>query len=518
MSARALRYLLLTRFKNRVRAFVGGLLRPKNILAVLMGVGLILLLLVDVSPGGTMTIEMRYAVITSLFGFLLLITIVSSLGQEGMAFSAADLDLLFPGPFKRRHLLLYWFVPQYLMSIIMALFWMLMFGGRRLPHPGWFLFACFLYQVVTVHLAAFSAHLGILLAEKFFSRLKPAITVVTTVLLLGLLGVAVLIFSDSGGVPGKLMPIAESPVVQVLFFPATAAADLGIVDGVDRWIALAKLLGAAAIAFGLVMLVNVGFIEASFHASRKVHAKVKDMKRGVLSAKKRHKGGSARAPRGWRGPWAILWRDVLTLRRQLRTLIGGLLMIVILIAIAAGREGQDDLVQLAIIYLAMFPLWLTPPIGFRIDAPYLATYRMLPISAVGRAAGMGLCSVLVPWLLQLLVIVALVIGGLMSPVYGIAALIGFFAIGATFVLVEGLFLATGGGIRRTDFGGNIIRMMVQTLAIMPGILIVAAGYYALRSMAGAIFLAAAAQGAVVWGLLYWVGARLDSCDLRLEAE
>lgn len=518
MSARALRYLLLMRFKNRARTFLGGLGRPKNLLALIMGIGLVLLLFADVSLGGSMAVDTRHAVISSLFGFLLLITVISSLGQEGMAFGAADLDLLFPGPFKRRDLLLYWFVPQYLMATVMALFWMLMFGGRRLPHPGWFFLACFLYQVVTVHLAAFSAHLGILLARRFFSRLKPALTVVTTVLLVGLLGTAVLIFSGSGGVSGKLQPVAESPVVRVLFFPATAAADLGIVDGTARWIAIGKLLGAAAAAFGLVMLVNIGFIEASFHASRRVHARVKDMRRGVVSSKRRFRGRSARAPAHWRGPWAIFWRDLLTLRRQLRTLIGGLLMIVILIAIAAGREGSDDLVQLSIIYLAMFPLWLTPPIGFRIEAPYLATYRMLPISASGRAAGMGLCSVLVPWLLQLMVVVALVAAGLMSVAYGLAALLGFLAIGATFVLVEGLFLATGGGIRRTDFGGNIIRMLVQSIAILPGIAIVAIGYFATRSIGAALLLASVGQGAVVWGLLHWVGARLDSCDLRLEAD
>ena len=37
MSASALRYVLVTRFRNRARSFVGGLARPKNLLALLMG-------------------------------------------------------------------------------------------------------------------------------------------------------------------------------------------------------------------------------------------------------------------------------------------------------------------------------------------------------------------------------------------------------------------------------------------------------------------------------------------------
>lgn len=518
MSARALRYLLRTRFQNRVRSFVTGLAKPKNLLSLVMGLGMIALIAVDVSPGGEMPIEMRRAMISSLFGFLLLVSFVSSLGQEGMVFSAAELDYLFPGPFRRRDLLLYWFVPQYLMSLLMAVFWMLMMGGRKLPHPGWFFVGCFLYQVVTMHVAAFSAHLGILIAERFFSRFKPLIKVVTTVLLLGLLVVMVLVFTGSGGIPGRLKPVADSPVMSVLFFPATAAADLGIVGGVERWIALGKLLGAAALAFGLVMLVNVGFIEASFHASRRVHAKVADMRRGVVSSRGRFRGRSARAPRRWRGAWSILWRDILTLRRQLRTLFGGLMMIVILIAVAAGRQGHDDLVRLVLIYLAMFPLWLTPPIGFRIDAPNLATYRMLPLRPVSRAAGMSACSVLVPWILQLLVVLGLFASGLITPLYAAGALFGYLLVGATFVLVEGLFLASGGGARRTDFGGNLIRMLVQTLAILPGIIVGAVAYAATTSVVGSLLLAAVCQGAIVFGLLHWVGARLDSSDLRLEAE
>ena len=216
----ALRYLVGTRIRNRVRSWIRKLKTPGGVLGLVLLVLVVLGMAVGTGWGRGTDPGERAAIFVTILGFLLVTGVISGLGQRGLVFSAADLDFLFPAPIARRQLIAYQFVPHYLGAAFMAVIYVFLLGGRFLPHPGLFLLAAFLCQVTTSHLSAAAAEGSMLLADTAFRPVRIASVGFVLVLTLGGMALVIAGLGGWGDVPRLLREATSSDVLRVVLFPA----------------------------------------------------------------------------------------------------------------------------------------------------------------------------------------------------------------------------------------------------------------------------------------------------------
>ena len=515
---RALAYLLRTRFKNRARAFLWKLRRPGPLLATLAMVAFAAFMVWGTMqrpslPGADPVdvLATQRNTLAMVLGLLLTLSFFASIGQEGITFSPADLEFLFPGPFKRYQLILYWLVAHFGPSLMAACIFWLFFGGVNSPHPAWMFVGLALFQTVSMHLGIVGAQLGVVIADKWAPGIRRVIKFAG--IAVGLLFAGVLIAMFAGGDHWRELigDIATVDVLKVLWCPAYAASDLGYVAGTERWIAIGTLLAASAGLLGVVLLSNVDWRESSFATSQANAQKAASVKRGGAATSDARARRSKLAPTRWQGAWAIVWRDWLTLLRRPRTMLGGVLGIVVLIAIGATSSSESGLGKILVLYLAIIPYYLNLPLGFRVSREDYETYRLLPVAGQARAVAMATITAFAAWAIQVAATVIAVATGLTSAQLGLAACIAFLPLNYTMVLADGWMQARNPGA--TIGAGSIwTRILTMFLTLIPMGIGAGATYAITDNVLLAAVIGGIAQTLTAWALVAWVGNLLDHRD------
>ncbi len=505
----ALRYLILTRWKNRVGSILGKLRTLPGLLGGLLAVLAIVGLVFGARPGEDMNDAERAAVFFALLAFLMLTGVLSGIGQRGLVFLPADLDYLFPSPVSRRQLLLYHFVPHYLAAAFIGVIYLLVLGGRFMPNPTWFLIGFVLCQITNAHLGALAAELSMLVTDAVYARLRPFSTLITV----GFVGAAMLLLI--GGIAGlgdvleHLDTLLGTPAARIVFFPAVKAVELSVQpDLAARLVALASLLACVAGSFLLVVLLRVDFVESSFAATKRTWKKFEQVRRGSYGGKVKRSAGGPRSP-WFRGAGAVLWLNLLTMRRQLRAALGGLLVVAVMLAMFSRETRAPSLTGTILVMLAMVPLWMPLPVGFRLPREQLLVLRQLPLAPARLAGALLAVPVLVPFLLQLFAVIVLTVLGRLDVGLAAAALPAYVAAGVTMVAVESFFVLRRPHPNAINLLHTVAQILLQLAALLPGL--VAAGVMQSlgASLPVAIFLGALVQAPAAYILARVLGARLQ---------
>ncbi len=510
----ALRFLIATRWKNRARSWLRRLKTPLGLLGGIVIALAVTGIVLGSGMRSTTPIAERQAMLSSFLGFLIILGVLGGIGQRGLIFSRADLDFLFPAPIPRRHLLAYHFIPQYLAAVMLAGVYLLLMGGRSMPAPIPLFVAIVLCQMTSGHLSAFAAELSMKLADRVYGRLRRVVIGLVVVLTIGAVLTVVLSLGEAGQVGGNLRGAWDSPWLRVALYPAVAAAEVGAASSfADAWIPLTGLVLCTAGSFLLVTLLNVDFMESSYTATTKMRKRMADAKRGLRTANVKRSVGVPRSAL-YRGAGAVLWLNLLIMRRQLRALLGGVIVIVVMFSMFSARSSADPTTFLTV--LTMVPIWMTLPVGFRLPRDQLMLVRQLPVRPTALVAALVTVPTLMPFLLQVLGIVALVSVGSLALSTGLAALPAFLVVGGTLVAVEGLFLLRQADPSSVNVLQTMGRLFAQFLALLPGIVTLIAVGSATGEKSWSVLIATAVQFVVACFLMGWIGRRFQRKEIRLS--
>jgi Putative ABC exporter len=418
----ALPWLFFTTRRNAVRRFLGGLRRPRRALGTLATAASIVVFVVFAARGSRhLPPETASSFLVTLLGITLLLGLASGLSERGIAFQPAEVDALFPGPFRPRSLVAYRAASEDLASVFGSILFFLL-AGLATPRPWLAFVGALLCGATAVHVRLVVALLATQLGDRAFARLRgPARAVgLAAALALGILVIAA--FTRTGGVRGAVVTVVDSPVARVFLYPAVAAGDLSRAESLDR--ALPPLVGALAACAGtlaLLLALQVNFLEASVGATSRAAARRARQRRGAraeapaTSAPAR--SGRLPSSRPFGGAGAVAWRNALAARRSLRALVASALLVgVFLFPLYLGEGGLRQGLS-AVVFAAMLPLFLSSTIAFdfRGQTGHLAELKALPVSASRLALAQVTVPTLLALLLQALFLGILAVAGRVPP-------------------------------------------------------------------------------------------------------
>jgi hypothetical protein len=361
------------------------------------------------------------------------LTVLFASGERAVAFTPAEVNLLFTAPFSRRQLLGYKIVASFLACLITSLF-MTVFLLSRGAWPV-------------------AAYIGLVLTFEFLSLFGMAISLLINTIgaraynlprrlvLVGLLAVGLLVLLSLGrdlfqlGSAELLERIDQSTVFQVVLAPfnwfvhtftALSWRDL-LANGA---LGLAVDLALVVVVFAL----DAQYLEASASASERIYARLQRIRSGGAFAAYRSSGGKARfslpsLPR-WGGAGAIAWRQLTTAVRSLRGLLFFLIFFAVIVAAVpvglsfGGEETRHPDVGrgIAIALLAMTFLSLPSMLAFdfRDDIDRMDVLKSLPIAPAWLVVGQLLAPVLLLSVIQLgmMTVIQIIWGGVAEVLLG----------------------------------------------------------------------------------------------------
>lgn len=315
-----------------------------------------------------------------------LLPIIFGNEDRAIAFTPAEIDFLFPGPFSRRQLVVYKLFKLVLGSIAGGLIfslWLRSFAGRiSFAFLGASLSLVFINLLTTVLALARDV-----LDERRYAWARWALTMV----LVG--SVAWVAWSaqlNSASFTQTLKTLSESTTAAVLTAPARVFSH---VFASQSWgealpwtgACLAMILGAA----GTVLLLDKGYMQAALAASQRRQAKLARLGRGFApTGGKPVKAVNIPTFAGLGGAGAIVRRQLIT---AVRTSRGWMVMFVVAAAYGfvvsrlTGNAGARSAGTLAgmipgvLVLLLMMPQMLR--FDFRGDLDHLDLLKTLPIAA-----------------------------------------------------------------------------------------------------------------------------------------
>lgn len=426
---RALAILILLRYRSVVRRLFHGNAKRK----VFMIVGVVLMSLYLLpnlirNRAGGPAIASSSVELWLPLGLLLLtlMQLAAKSTKPPVTFSPAELDLVVPGPFSRRQLLVYQLCYQTGPLILMGLWFAIflrtgspflvraigcMLAGQCLWYINFFFVGIVTrFAIRPMQLAVFSVVMLMLLAAEFWRALPP------------------LNFQDLSKAIGEIVPALQTPVFAVVTAPFTAFGKILASPSLGEslpWVGIAAatnlLLGACAVA------IDRGEVEAITAQSQEVIRHKQAVRSGVLI---KDTATAARrsipmAPH-MKGAGVIAWRHLLEMYRLTGPILIGLIFITIVI-ISAGpilllSTSPAIVPSLGAVCLLMIVV-LTMIVGgdFRGDLDHLAFYRTLPISPVRMVIG----QLMTPMLLVVGMLLCASLGvliGLRSPLLWLASI------------------------------------------------------------------------------------------------
>lgn len=558
----ALLYLAGKSIWNRFAVQARRVRQPRYALALLLGAGYFwfFLLRPSVQPGRAPTSIWSDAETVAALGVLLLMLggWVFSGEPQALAFSQAEVQLLFPAPLTRRGLISYKLLRGQLIILFNAVIWVFVLrrSGSVLVAPLRFVATWLLFTNLSLHrLGAALVRTSLIEHGRAgFRRQLPAIILgaagAVAVLLILRDAVPAIRAAHGDDVSRAIESAANLPAARVLLFLPRIVVRPTFAQTSSSWLTVAwpalVLLFAQAI---WVLQSDVAFEEAAVQASaeraRRLDAR---RRRGARPSAEKAKGKVKRtlplAPTGVPAV-AIVWKNTLLLMRtwRLGSIVGLAMMSVVLALPAVGSRGLDARF-VAVASLAMVGLLIV--LGSRVlqndlrqDTEHVATLKTIPLAG-RRLVAAEVASSALPIAVMQMVLVLLAYGAASTDdalpilprtralIVALAPII-LLAVNATTVTIQnaaallfpGWVKATpivGGGIEAMGQGilATGVLMLTFVIALLPASAVCALVWWACLDLPNgwvfAILAAAIALLAESWAAIDALGRRFE----RLE--
>jgi hypothetical protein len=409
--------------------------------------------------------------------------LVSSAGERAVAFSPAEVDLLFAAPFTRRQLLIY----KIARSAVAAVTVSLLFSALFLRYASSWLaaFVGSLLSLLLLQLLGMAAVLvGQTVGERAYTRGRRLVVLLVLVVL-ALSALPLLKRPERApslfGVASQLRDATAGKIVLapfVVFAHVLAAQNLA---EMARWCGAAVAILAALLA--AVLVLDAHYLELSAAAGQRLYDRVQHARR-TGSTRLRMSAGAARLrvpmpPRlGGAGP--IAWRQLTTALRQSRSLL--ILLLLISLAAAPGMyAGGITLTSpgaLAGVVLWMsFMLANTLRFDFRGDVDHMDVLKALPIAPSGVVVAQLVAPVTVMTALQLVLLLGACAIFEIPLTYLLAAALFALPLNAMMFAIENLIFLTFPGRYAAGpgdlqgFGRQMVVFMMKLILLMLGALV-----------------------------------------------
>jgi hypothetical protein len=348
----------------------------------------------------------------AILGFCLS-NLFASVGENAIAFTAAEVDFLFPGPFTRRSLLAY----KILKTAIGTAFTTLIFSVVLLRYSrSWV--ACCIGIWLTVQFMQFFAMAAVMLAqtigERAYSGARRGILVAAAALIL--IAVAPTLAANLHSKPMDLMVRVHATLAgRILLAPfdVFARTITARPSELPKWAAMA--LGINLIMLTLVFALDANYLETAALASQRRYERRQRARAGGVARMSEVSSPTFRViqlPRfGGAGP--IAWRQLIGAARSSRALF----ILLLIIGVIAGtfamqqRGGTTATLEkllgtvawMNIVFISMLKF------DFRDELDRLDLLRSLPVRPIAVAAGEIFTPVLVLTAMQAVLLLAIVV-------------------------------------------------------------------------------------------------------------
>jgi len=420
----ALRLLLSLQMKAQLRRLGRSARSVKGALYLctmlgLFGIWLVPLVLSTFLRGSTEIELMRSSMIQTYLAPGLLaycvITLITSGADSGIYFQPAEVDLLFPGPFSRRELLLYRLcslsVPTALLSVMMAMPLLSAASNWAFALIGVFLAAWFI-QLVPMVVALSISIVGV---RAFTSARKVIVGVLLAVIMFESVSQAAQF--SAGNWRETVRALRESPVGQCLLAPfdvfASAITARTLVPEFLGWGALAILLDGVLVA--LVLLLDANFQESSIAISQRMYERIRAARNGqAWTSLVRNQSARLALPQfpRWAGAGPMMWRQCTTALRGMR----GLSLFIAIMAcglvvplLFIGHREARSAIFPALGMMPMMLVFILPQMlqfDFRGDLERFDVLKALPLSPTAVTLGQLCAPVIVATAIEAVFVIA----------------------------------------------------------------------------------------------------------------
>jgi ABC-2 type transport system permease protein len=401
------RWNALIRWARRFR-------RPREIpraLLPVVAIGLVGFAMLHSRAEADLPPEAGAVVLGGVLAGLLLFGALGGLSDRGVAFTPAEVDFLFPAPVPSSALVLYHLLGSWSRSLGLGVLLWLLFGSRT-PSPAGAAIGILLVLLTMDNLRLCAAWLSLRLAEKVVARIRGPLRVLALAAVVGVVLLFVPGMSGDDRATG-VVRVVESGGGRFVLYPAFAAADLA--SATAGAVPIGPLLGLLACVVGslaLLVALQVPFLEASIGTSERRTAALSRVRRGRpgAMASTPSRATPVRLPpwRLFRGPGAILWRNLLVARRSGRALLFTSAYSLLFLVPAFLARDRSPVAGAA--FGAALPLFLSSTLSFdfRAEGLHMATLKSLPASPTRIAMAEVAGSSLVALVFQGVLLVALV--------------------------------------------------------------------------------------------------------------
>lgn len=422
---RVLWFIVVATARNRVKVQLRRMRQPRYLVATLAGLAYFWFFfgrrVFAARPLDALPDELRPVLVAGVCAVALaLLSTGWLLGKKRaeLAFTEAEIQLLFPGPTSRRSLLLYKISRSLVLVFLSTLVMTLLFGARLSGNPLFFAVGAWLA------LSSFSLHetgatltraglllrgaRGVLLLVLGVSAAVAAIALVAWWSLRGR-AVPALDPQNLKDLGAAIADLSTTPL-GILLYPIRAPVQTAVAKdwaGFFSWLPGAVAVLAAHI--GWVLRTEVAFEEASVEAAERRARLVEARRgRGRRSTLERPKASLALAAAG-RPEWALAWKNLIAARRLLGSRIIGLVLPFAVMGFMFGFLAQGGWggrfigAALSFASFAVFLIFMGPSAlrtDFRMDHANIDILRTLPLSGVQVVFGQVLGPVVVLALLQ----------------------------------------------------------------------------------------------------------------------
>jgi hypothetical protein len=469
--------------RAKIRSLTRALRTPKGLLMFLFILGFFGFSLAPTVVVGIMAPSRNPEAVRSMAGLVmlgfLLISLMSSRNENGIAFLPAEVAFLFPGPFTRRQLLIYKLSGVVLASLglstLLSIFLLSSVSYWIAGYSGIFLALLFI-QLVQIALPLLSATV----TKRAYSLGRKLILVALAGgVAVGLASMIPTFLTD--GLPASVADFRATRIGFLLLAPfdvfARTITAESIFPELVGWGSLALATDLALVLF--LLFLDADFLEASLRASKKRYEQLQRVRSGKFwSAQKpaRTRMKLPLPPRlGGLGP--IAWRQMVTALRS----SGSLLVMLVFISIAVGGPmllirgklafSAPMIAPLAMMVLFVFPQFIR--FDFRADVDRMESLKTLPLRPTAIVIGQLVTPVIMTMLiLCVLGAVLFVVAQSVSPMLLYAA---FFTLPVSVLIfeVENLvFLIyphrppAGGALDVQAFGRNMLVVWLKMLILL----------------------------------------------------
>jgi hypothetical protein len=342
--------------------------------------------------------RVRTAAPFALLGICML-TLVTSAGDRAISFTPGEIDMLFPGPFTRRQLIVYKLAKSTIAAMLSALFLSVVLHR----HATWWP-ACYAGVFLSLLFVQFFSINAVIITQTLGTRLHAR---VRFALILAALAAGVLVARQvfSGRAPLSveqiMQQVAASGTGHLLLLPFTFFGEAMTAPTLPEllyWAMPALVIDLALL--GLLLMLDANYLEAASVASERRYAQLQRIRGGSFLSIGMSSSASWQIPQppflGGAGP--IFWRQITGAARSSK----GLLFLLLILAVGAaplaystGRQTHQFIGAFATVAIWMTLLVSTMlKFDFRGDLDLMDTLKSLPLRPWALAAGQLLAPTL----------------------------------------------------------------------------------------------------------------------------